>query len=158
MILKMAVMAGTVAALHLLGVAERGIRPDARLTPGVAGTATAADICRSGYARRARNVPVAVKHQVLAEYGIVPLAGERFEIDHLVPLELGGTNDRRNLWPQPFAGTWTAADKDRLENALHGDVCANREPLARAQQEVQANWVSAYVRRFGAKGGTGDGG
>jgi hypothetical protein len=31
-----------------------------------------------------------------------------YELDHLIPLELGGSNDLRNLWPQPFEGEWNA--------------------------------------------------
>ncbi len=30
------------------------------------------------------------------------------EVDHLVSLELGGSNDIRNLWPEPSAGRWGA--------------------------------------------------
>ena len=155
MIAKLCVMAGTLAAMHVLGVTQRAIRPDPTLTPGVVSAASVGDICAAGYAHRVRNVPVAVKRQALAEYGIVPLTGERFEIDHLVPLELGGANDIKNLWPQPMAGDWTAGDKDKLENALHGDVCAGREPLAQAQQEIRTDWIGTYVRRFGMKGGGG---
>ncbi len=150
---KIVVTAAVFAALHAISAAPpRAVRPDPRLTPGAATNATTADVCRPGYARQARSVPASLKRQALAEYGIVPLPGERFEIDHLVPLELGGANTLANLWPQPYAGAWTAGEKDRLENALHREVCAGQEPLSDAQQEIRADWIGAYTRRCGAGG------
>ncbi len=138
----------------------RAVRPDLHLTPGLAMAVTlsASDVCQPGYARQARAVPVSEKRQVFAEYGVTPQRGERFEIDHLIPLELGGSNDRRNLWPQPFAGAWTAGQKDRLENALHREVCRGQEPLSQAQEEIQQDWIAAYQSRFRPTGGAADGG
>jgi hypothetical protein len=159
MTIKWITMLAAFAALHLLqAMPVRAIRPDPRLTPGMASTASAADVCRPGFAQRMRAVPESIKRQVYSEYDVLPNRGERFEIDHLVPLELGGANDKRNLWPQPFAGTWTAGQKDRLENALHWDVCRGREPLEQAQDEIRQDWIGAYQRHFGPKGGMTDGG
>ena len=45
------------------------------------------------------------------------------EVDHLISLELGGSNAIRNLWPEPYAGRWGARTKDVLENRLHDLVC-----------------------------------
>lgn len=161
---KWIIMAAVFAALHVMqALPVRAVRPDPRLTPGTVGPASAQDVCRPGYAGRVRAVSELEKRQVFAAYGVVPERGERFEIDHLVPLELGGANDRRNLWPQPWAGPWTAGQKDRLENALHRDVCAGQEPLAQAQAEIRQDWIGAYQRYYGPKdygpkGGMPDGG
>lgn len=165
-------VAGTVfALLHLLQtadvvqaqpdtppVAARAVRPDPLLTPGIVSDGSAEDVCRAGYARQARNVPQSERRAVFAEYKVVPLLGERFEIDHLVPLELGGANSINNLWPQPMAGAWTAGEKDRLENALHRDVCTGQTPLGVAQEAIRRDWIGAYRQRFGAGGGPADGG
>ena len=48
---------------------------------------------------------------------------EGCEIDHLISLEIGGSNDITNLWPQPFQGTWNAHMKDALENYFHKSMC-----------------------------------
>ncbi len=159
MTMKWIVTLAAFAMLHVLGVAPlRAVRPDSHLTPGMAGAATTSDVCQPGFARRARNVSESEKRQVFAKYGVVPAPGERFEVDHLVPLELDGTNDIRNLWPQPFAGTWTAGQKDRLENTLHREVCRGQEPLGQAQNEIRQDWIGAYERRFGPGRGVADGG
>ena len=48
------------------------------------------------------------------------------EVDHLVSLELGGSNAIGNLWPEPYAGRWGARTKDVLENRLHELVCSGQ--------------------------------
>ena len=67
-----------------------------------------------------------------------------YELDHLVPLELGGAaNDPRNLWPEPGA---SPNPKDLLERRLRRLVCDGSLPLGRAQDELASDWVSAYRR------------
>ncbi len=122
--------------------------PNRRLTPGVALKVGAAQICRPGYASSVRKVPDSEKEAVYARYRIphVPYA---HEVDHLVSLELGGSNDIRNLWPEPYAGRWGARTKDVLENRLHDLVCSGRLKLRFAQRIEARNWVAAY-RRYAA--------
>ena len=72
-----------------------------------------------------RNVPDSEKHAVEIEYGMAPKAyGRTIEIDHIVSLELGGSNDIANLYPEPGTGTASYHVKDKLENKLHDLVCA----------------------------------
>jgi hypothetical protein len=64
-----------------------------------------------------------------------------YEYDHLVPLELGGSSDVRNLWPEPYAaGSYT---KDGVENRLNHVVCSGQVSLAAAQQAIATNWTTA---------------
>jgi hypothetical protein len=121
------------------------IVPDLALTPGATLDVTAADICVSGYSKRVRNVPVAVKRQAYASYGILSHEPGEYEIDHLISLELGGSNSLRNLWPQSFrTHPWNAYVKDALENELHRRVCAGTIDLAKAQYVISHNWVIGY--------------
>ena len=122
--------------------------PNRRLTPGVALRVGAAQICRPEYASSVRNVPESEKEAVYRRYRVahVPYA---HEVDHLVSLELGGSNDIRNLWPEPYAGRWGARTKDVLENRMHDLVCAGRLGLRFAQRIEARNWVAAY-RRYAA--------
>ena len=104
-----------------------------------------ARICRSGYASRVRNVPSSENAAVYARYGI-PHVPYKHEVDHLISLEIGGSNSIRNLWPEPYAGRWGARTKDVLENRLHDLVCSGQLSLRSAQHQEASNWVAAYRR------------
>lgn len=137
-----------------LRAARPPILPDPALTPGAALDVTAQDVCVPGYSRRVRDVPSAVKRQAYAEYGIASHEPGEYEVDHLISLELGGSNAIRNLWPESYrTRPWNARTKDRLENELHRLVCAGQLDLVAAQQEIAGDWVAAYRRRFGAPSG-----
>jgi hypothetical protein len=59
------------------------------------------------------------------------------ELDHCIPLELGGNpRSEKNLWLQPWNGSCGAHAKDKLENSLRRDVCAGRKTLAQARVAV----------------------
>jgi hypothetical protein len=130
--------------------------PRPPLTPGVALSVTRAQICISGYASGARDVSDAEKADVYARYGVawIPYA---HEVDHLISLELGGSNVIRNLWPEPYAGVWGARTKDVLENRLHDLVCEGQLALASAQQQEASDWVAAYRRYVGSPPSTSSG-
>ena len=124
--------------------AYRGRLPDSRCTPGaIFAGAGATAICRPGYSRSVRDVPAARKRRVYAEYGITRHPRGSYEVDHLVPLELGGSNSLANLWPQPAPDFH---QKDALENALHRSVCARRMRLARAQRAIAHDWHAEWLR------------
>jgi hypothetical protein len=59
--------------------------------------------------------------------------GRRCEIDHLISRELGGADDVKNFWPQPY-GThaWNAVLKDRVENRLHKEVLRPHDHLEKS--------------------------
>jgi hypothetical protein len=94
-------------------------------------------ICTPGYSRSVRNVPESLKRAVYAEYGIFHHARGSYEVDHLVPLEVGGSNDIANLWPEASPGYHA---KDRIENSLHDAVCAGSVSLRAAQLQIARDW------------------
>jgi hypothetical protein len=104
-----------------------------------------ASICRTGYSSRVRNVPTSEKDAVYARYSIQRVA-YAYEVDHLVSLELGGSNAITNLWPEHYYAPWGARTKDRLENKLHALVCSGSLSLASAQTQEASNWIAAYKR------------
>jgi hypothetical protein len=122
------------------------VLPNPALTPGeVFVDVTAAQVCVSGYASSVRNVIHEQYLAVYASYGIpYPEAPGSYELDHLVPLELGGDNADRNLWPEPAAPVPGFHEKDELENYLHDAVCGGRMTLADAQRGIAANWALLY--------------
>ena len=125
---------------------ERGSLPNPKLTPGDTLGVTKADICTPGYTKVVRAVPAAVKRQVYAAYGRSRRKGVCCEVDHLISLELGGSNRLRNLWPEPYDIVWNAHVKDRLENRLHQMVCAGQLDLTIAQRAIASDWIAAYKR------------
>jgi hypothetical protein len=123
---------------------RHALLPDPKLTPGDALPAvTAADICTPGWASEHRHVTESMRDQVYAEYGRTR-GPDCCEVDHLIPLELGGSNGMKNLWPQPDAPRPGWAEKDQLENELHAEVCAGKLPLADAQHCIASNWVACW--------------
>src|SRR5260370_6361994 len=73
---------------------------------------------------RLRGVPAWLKRQAYAEYGITQYETGDYEVDHLIPLSLGGSNSIRNLWPQSTkTSPWNSYVKDALERKLHDIVC-----------------------------------
>lgn len=76
----------------------------------------------------------AVKHVLALEEG---RSVSCCELDHIVPLELGGAAwSWSNLQLQPWAA---ARRKDRAENGLHRLVCRGQMPLAQARQ-IMLRW------------------
>ena len=85
-----------------------------------------------------RNVPESLKDKAYTRYHIKRVA-YAYEVDHLVSLELGGSNAITNLWPEHYYNPWGARTKDRLEGKLHALVCSGRLSLASAQRQESAN-------------------
>jgi hypothetical protein len=122
-----------------------GPLPDSGCTPGaIFSDATVDKICTPGYASSVRNVSTSLKNQVYASYGITTHYTGQYEVDHLVSLELGGSNDISNLWPEAANPTPGFHQKDQLENYLHDQVCAGKMPLEQAQIEIATNWLTIY--------------
>jgi hypothetical protein len=121
--------------------------PDPKLTPGDVFDVTAQDTCVPGYAKKVRAVPAWLKRKVYAEYGITEYKTGDYEVDHLIPLSLGGSNSIRNLWPQSTSTSpWNSYVKDALERKLHRLVCAGELDLKTAQQAIASNWIEAYKK------------
>jgi hypothetical protein len=110
------------------------IVPDSQKTPGDTLDVTKADICTPGYSKKVRNVPQAVKEQAYKLYNITSREPGEYEVDHLISLELGGSNSIKNLWPESFrTEPWNARVKDKLENKLHEMICSDKIDIHPAQ-------------------------
>lgn len=130
-----------------LGCQAVNALPDRDCTPGaVFPSVTKDDICVSGYAKSVRNVSTEEKSQVFAQYGIVTHSPGEYEVDHLISLELGGSNDIANLWPEAANPTPGFHEKDKVENYLHDQVCNGTMSLQDAQQQIVSNWLEIYQK------------
>jgi hypothetical protein len=129
------------------GCIAHGGLPDSACTPGaIFSSATTDQICQTGYASSVRNVPYSEKQQADDEYGITSYYSGQYEVDHLIPLELGGSNDIANLWPEAASPTPGFHQKDQVENYLHDQVCSGALSLKEAQGEISTNWIDVYNR------------
>jgi hypothetical protein len=146
-VLCLAVLLATSA--HAINL-QAPTNPDPVRTPGDVLTSDPRVICVSGYTKTVRNVPQSVKEQVYRSYGILSRESGEYEIDHLISLELGGSNSVRNLWPESFKiQPLNAHVKDRLENRLHGLACSGKITFNEAQTAIAKDWQAAYVRYIG---------
>jgi len=146
---------------------DHGQLPDPRCTPGsidpaVTQAGIRSTICKKGWTTTVRppeSQTERFKYDVAYPAYGTPQS-ERTELDHLVPLELGGSNDATNLWPEYPP---SPNPKDRVENALNAAVCDGRVKLAAAQAAIAADWLTAE-KKLGlsasgsAGGGSGTGG
>lgn len=137
------------------GAAQAENLPVQMMTPGDVSNTSRDEICHPDYGRSAAEVPAKLRYRVLINYGLGGYDHAGFctgssgcVIDHLVSVELGGSNDIRNLWPLPSEGPWNAADKRRLAAELHARVCAGTLPLAQAQAMLAGDWITAYRTLF----------
>jgi hypothetical protein len=87
---------------------------------------------------------------VFAEYGIDWSLHSGYEVDHIIGLELGGSNDISNLFPESYSIQYGARIKDKLENDLHEEVCTHRLPLTVAQDEIATDWLKYYLAAQGS--------
>jgi hypothetical protein len=103
MIGMMIVLRRVVVLLLLCGpVCAQTAVPDPTLTPGAVGTTDAADVCSHGTSQL-RHMTRERSDAIMAEYGLPDGRHPDYEIDHLIPLGIGGADDDRNLWPEPLA-------------------------------------------------------
>lgn len=123
------------------------ILPDPKLTPGAVLTTDVKAICTKGYSKTVRHTSGKLKAKIYREYGLSRKTGH-YEIDHLIPLSIGGADEAANLWPESYdTQPWNASVKDRLELKLHRMVCGGRLHVREAQEAIARNWIDAY-RRF----------
>lgn len=129
--------------------------PDPTCTPGgINPSVTAAVLTNPGWKTRCvRNCESseAQKHIAYAWYGIRKPSvnsgdNQVCELDHLVPLELGGADGLGNIWPEcgPDAETLHRRYfkiKDRVENYLADQVRSGNLPLSAAQRGIAEDWT-----------------
>jgi hypothetical protein len=127
------------------GCRVRSTLQDSACTPGATFKGvTTAQVCTLGYSSRVRLVSSSTKRDVYREYGIASHSPGQYEVDHLVSLELGGSNSIANLWPEAANPTPGFHQKDLVENYLHNQVCDGHISLQQAQHKIATNWLPVY--------------
>jgi hypothetical protein len=143
--------AALLVALISPAFADSGILQDPVLTPGAVRTTDVGEICSHG-TRELRYWSRERDDHIMLEYGLEPGPHPEYEIDHLIPLGIGGADDDRNLWPQErrsIEPIWNAERKDRLEWKLRDLICAGQLDVVEAQRAIAADWTEAYRKYVG---------
>lgn len=141
--------AACLLVIQFLPERQAGLTPRAALTPGAVREVSTQTMCATGEDGERREIPHEVAVEVFRKYGIHDPQPRTYEVDYLVPPDLGGAGDVRNLWPQPYNdGTWNARVKDALEDRLRALVCAGTVPLDVAQKDLTEDWIAAYRKYF----------
>jgi len=129
--------------------------PDPKCTPGAVNpTVTLAVLKNTSFGTGCiRNCATTEsdKNVTYSQYGIPHPANNQdatqvCELDHLVPLELGGADTLDNIWPQcgpnqvPLAKRYFK-EKDKVENYLADQVKTGKMNLEKAQTAIAADWT-----------------
>jgi hypothetical protein len=143
------VRAASVAACVLLlvsltaGAAIAAKAPKPALTPGAVNTKiTVATLCSRAGTVKARPISDGTKRRVFAAYHVARRARGASTIDHLVPVELGGTNALDNLWPITKS---EARAKRFVVVKVVARMCAGDVDLATAQAAFVTGWRTALA-------------
>jgi len=144
--------AGVLLALGIVYFSVQDVAastPNIHLTPGAVRTASREEICSAPVTRGFYPIPATLAYRVFEKYKIRNPGARSYEVDYLITPALGGADDIRNLWPQPYvSGEWNAGVKDALEAYLHDEVCSGNLDLETAQRDISTNWIAAYRKHF----------
>jgi hypothetical protein len=135
------VLVAQIAAAHAV--------PPSLLNQDVTQTTLSNTVCVSGYTKSVRPSTTytnGVKRRLILEKGLdFDVEKDNYELDHVIPLALGGhPRNLNNLMLQPWVGHDGAKRKDRLEVKLQCLVCSGGVPLEVAQEAIWADWPAAY--------------
>lgn len=123
-----------------------GVYPDHACTPGSVFDVDLEVMCTPGYTKEVRNVSTTLKKKIYAAYGIAyPQPTGTYELDHLIPLALGGDNSEENLFPEAEGPKPGFKEKDVVEVYLHEEVCAGHLGLKAAQVQIANDWLAVYT-------------
>jgi len=138
------------AALLLCLAATTAFADRGALNPDVTQATIAQTICVPGYAKSVspdRSHTNGVKQMLMQRARMNPALAEYYELDHIIPLALGGHPRKLdNLALQLREGENGANRKDRIETKLQCLVCSGQVKLVTAQREILEDWQAAYHR------------
>ena len=155
------ILAGTASAQ------QPPIYPNSDLTPGMIDQSLTPQYLCSHSSQDRRGVTTSLAKKVFKAYGILYDDHSSYEVDHFVPLFLGGVNTcpnnpTCNLWPEGHQADilamapWGSETKDVLEGVLYRTMCVKRGGVRRAVKDVQwlreaqstmmSDWRQAYRR------------
>ena len=119
-------------------------QPDLPLNPAVTQETIGKTICAPGWTKTVRpsaRYTARIKIKLIRELEVDEALLVDFELDHRIPLALGGApSDPRNLELQPWD---EAGEKDAIEACLARAVCAGKIGLDEARRRIWSDWRHA---------------
>jgi hypothetical protein len=113
--------------------------PDNACTPGAYQALSRSAVCTP---KDRPGLTAADHRKILSEYGVPHWTGRDGELDHRVPVFLGGLTTEQNIWPERGS---IPNRKDALELLVRRRVCVERNMRVRtAVRLFLADWVHAY--------------
>ena len=151
--LFLALISGTAIAASSPGILPPGSVPGAT-NPDVTQENIGTTICVKGWTKTVRppaSYTSPIKRRLMEAAGIPWSDHAQYELDHRVPLEVGGNpSDESNLWIEPYFGAWNAHLKDDLELRINRLVCSGQMTLEEGQAVFLApDWTAEYLKYFG---------
>jgi hypothetical protein len=123
---------------HVLGSAAF-TAPDNACTPGAYRVLSRSAVCST---KDRPTLPAADRRKVVSEYGVPRWSGANGELDHRVPLFLGGLTVENNIWPERGG---IPNRKDALENLVRRRICVDRTMRVRTGVRIfLSDWRHAY--------------
>ncbi len=128
----------------MANASDAALSADLPVNPSVTQATIASTICLPGWTKTVRPSPrytAAVKIKLIRELEIPEELLVDFELDHRIPLALGGApSDLRNLELQPWD---EAGEKDAIEACLSRATCAGKITLDDARRRIWFDWRAA---------------
>jgi hypothetical protein len=134
-----------IAALALTLALTAPVLCDPALNPEVTQATINDTICVPDYTYTVRPSwyeSAKLKLKLLKARGETWASAPKYQLDHIVPLCLGGSpNDPSNLQLEPWDEAYR---KDRVEIQAMRCVCAGKATLEEAQHDLATDWQAAY--------------
>jgi hypothetical protein len=131
-------------SILLLAFVAPAFAADLPINPAVTQETIATTICAPGWTKAVRpsaRYTARIKIKLIRELEIPEELLVDFELDHRIPLALGGApSEPRNLELQPWD---EAGEKDQIETCLSRAVCAGTITLDEARRRIWADWRAA---------------
>ena len=148
-VLAIGCVAGLLIAIPRIASRPNPAYPNIAWTPGAVRPVSREAVCSTEAINEGHAIGKSTAEAVFRRYGIRSPHPRSYEVDYLIPPSLGGADDIRNLWPEPYsAGVWNSRVKDALEDRLRRMVCDGELDLATAQRDISRDWIAAYKKYF----------
>jgi len=130
--------------LFLFTLAFGGVLPDTTKTPGdTVGNVMLMELCNPDFLI-GQPISSTTRATVLKRYGLTEATSYPYILDLLIPCNLGGSSEVKNVWPQPRKGDWSYWKKNELEKKLNYLVCNAKLSVKEARHIIVSDWITAY--------------